>query len=157
MVYRFDRQPSEGFITAITFRAGQSLEVMSPEGYLQTIDYGALKAVCFIAEGGEALLFRENTLFERRPKVPGLWTRFELRDGDQLDGVLAHNLAEWPEAGFLLTPPKSGSQRQRVFLPRVAVRATELRGIIGKSPEAKVARRSRDKTTDAQDQLSMFE
>ncbi len=107
---------------------------MTLEGNLQLLTYSEVKAMCFVSESGPANLFSENTKFERRPKVPGLWTRFELRDGDHLDGVLSHNLAEWPEAGFLAIPPRAGSLRQRVFLPRSALTKTELRGIIGKPP-----------------------
>jgi hypothetical protein len=158
MVYRFDRQPAEGFITTPTFGAGQSIELMSPEGYLEALEYREVKAVCFVAEGGDGLLFREETAFGRRPKLPGLWARFELRDGDAIEGVLPHNLAEWPEAGFLIIPPKSGSQRQKVFLPRLAVRATDLRGIIGKAPDiGKAGRKTTKPHLSFEEQLRMFE
>ena len=107
---------------------------MSLEGTLLQLAYREVKALCYVSETGPPNLFQEQTCFDRRPKLPGLWARFLLRDGDSLDGVLSHNLAEWPEAGYLATPPRAGALRQKVFLPRAALLGAELRGIIGKPP-----------------------
>lgn len=70
-------------------------------------------------------------MFERRPRVPGLWTRFRFRDGSVLDGILSHNLLEWPAEGYYVIPPQARASRQRVFIPRAALTATELRGVVG--------------------------
>ena len=158
MLYRFDRQPAEGFVTTARFDLSAQVEIMSLDGNLQCLSYAEVKAMCFISESGPANLFSEHTTFERRPKIPGLWTRFELRDGDHLDGVLSHSLAEWPEAGFLAIPPRAGSLRQRVFLPRLALTGTELRGIIGKPlvPGLGVLK-ARPAGQFGDDQLKMFD
>jgi hypothetical protein len=101
-------------------------------------------------------LFTLSNLFERRPKVPGLWTRFTFRDGDRLDGILSHNLLEWPASGYFVSPPKAGAGRQRVFIPRLALVATELLGVVGRSAIAGRAAIKRGPEAK-QDQLSMFE
>ncbi len=129
---------------------------MSLDGNLQVLAYSTVKAMCFVSETGPPNLFAEHTVFERRPKVPGLWTRFALRDGDFLEGILPHNLAEWPEAGFLATPPRAGSLRQRVFVPRLALLGTELRGIIGKAPGMRASQKLASVVGSNDDQLSMF-
>lgn len=129
---------------------------MTLSGNLQQIAYPEMKALCFVTEIGKTDLFREHNLFERRPKIPGLWTRFTLRDGDQLDGILSHNLLEWPPTGYLFAPPRAGIGRQRVFLPRSAVTATELRGVVGVSSRAAVTK-SGAATGRAGGQLSMFD
>ncbi len=155
-MYRFDRQPAEGFAAFGPFAAGQPLELISLAGALQQVEYGEIKALCQTAEAGEFDLFRKFNLFERRPKVPGLWTRFIFRDGDRLDGILPHNLLEWPEAGYLVTPPRAGAARQRVFIPRNAVIGTELRGVVGRSTLSGRITESSQSDQDLQ-QLSMFE
>lgn len=156
ILYRFDRQPLEGLAGPHAYLAPDSIDFMTLDGSLQVIPYAELKALCFVTEAGKADLFEEHNLFERRPKVPGLWTRFTLRDGDRLDGILSHNLLEWPSAGYLITPPRAGAGRQRVFLPRAAVTGTELRGVVGVSSRGPAARPG-GTCRKAGDQLSMFE
>lgn len=128
---------------------------MSLDGSLQRIPYVDVKALCFVSEPAKVDLFAQHTLFERRPKVPGLWTRFTLRDATRLDGILSHNLLEWPPEGYIITPPRAGAGRQRVFLARAAVTATELRGVVGASALA-ILEKAKQKRAGT-GQLRMFE
>ncbi|MBV8896349.1 MAG: hypothetical protein JO051_07550 [Acidobacteriaceae bacterium] len=156
LLYRFDRQPAEVIVSLGTYLLDNALELISPDGMLHRVGFDETKALCFLSETGPADLFSAHPLFERRPKVPGLWTRFTFRDGDLLDGILPHNLLEWPVAGYLITPPRSGAMRQRVFVPRKALIGTELRGVVGRSAVAtKHARRP--ESPDAHPQLKMFD
>ncbi len=156
ILYRFDRQPVEALVHADAYLLAAGIEVMLRDGNLQIIDYKSVKALCFAADGAPADLFTTPTSFERRPKTPGLWVSFRLRDDAVLEGVLPHNMLEWPEQGYFLTPPRANSYRQRVFLPRQAVRETALLGLVGKasSLESKAARRV---DLDPGRQLSMFD
>lgn len=156
ILYRFDRQPLEGFSGGNRFSSADEIEFISLEGKVQRYLYSEVKAICFLAESGPATLFSEHSIYDRRPKLPGLWTRFFFRDGDVLDGLLSHNLAEWPEAGFSATPPHSGSLRQRVFIPRAAILGTELRGIIGKSARTASSRPEVTRNI-ANEQLGIFD
>ncbi len=133
----------------------ESVELITVAGTLQNTLYTELKALCFVSEGGGADLFREHKVFERRPKVPGLWTRFTFKDGDRLDGILPHSLLDWPETGYFITPPRAGATRQRVFIPRAALIGTELRGVVGRS--ALASKRMEGEAADGQDQLRMFD
>jgi hypothetical protein len=152
-LYRFDRLPQEGIVNPAAYLLDDGIEMITTSGMLQVLPYTDVKALLFASEDGLDGLFSEYNLFERRPKVPGLWTRFTLRDGARLDGILPHNLLEWPERGYLIAPPRAGSTRQRVFLPRVAVTATELRGVVGVSSAApKIAEKRLAET-----QLKMFD
>jgi hypothetical protein len=141
-------------VNPLTFLLETGIELLSPSGTLQPVPYTELKAVCFVSDPGAFDLFTSHPLFERRPRYPGLWTRFTLLDGDRIDGVLNSNLADWPASGFLFTPPRTSSQRQRVFVPKAAVRLTELQGVIGSAPPR--PRRPKPKPTD-ENQLQMFE
>ncbi len=131
------------------------IELITLGGSLQNVPYSEVKALCFVSETGRADLFTEHNLFERRPKVPGLWTRFSFRDGDRLDGILSHNLLDWPPAGYFITPPRTGASRQRVFIPREALTGTELRGVVARSG---ISRGRRIKTAAGEDgaQLTIF-
>src|SRR5665213_195667 len=126
----------EALVHADSYLKEDGVELITRDGNLQMIEYMEVKALCFASEGAPADLFIEATAFERRPKTPGLWTSFRFRDGDVLEGILPHDLLAWPKQGYLLTPPRSGSYRQRVFVPRLAVRHAVLRGMVGKAPHA---------------------
>jgi hypothetical protein len=151
VAYRFDRQPFEGFVNPATFLLADGVEILSVNGIVQTIPYTELKAVCFVSEPGRLDLFDSHPVFERRPRLPGLWTRFTLRDGDQIDGILPHNLAEWPKQGYVFVPPHASAPRQRIFIPREALKKTELQGVIG----AFQGKSKQKKLPD--DQLKMFD
>ncbi|HEX4748735.1 MAG TPA: hypothetical protein VH302_04260 [Bryobacteraceae bacterium] len=159
ILYRFDRQPFEVLVSAGTYLYEQEIECITPDGLLHRVPFDQVKALCFFSEPGSADLFTAHRLFERRPKVPGLWTRFTFKDGDLLDGILSHNLLEWPLAGYLITPPRAGSARQRVFIPRTAVMGTELRGVVGRSAVASRQRtqQPQGELDDARAQLRMFD
>jgi hypothetical protein len=146
----------EGIVSPSALQGPDAIDFMTLSGNLQQVTYPEMKALCFITESAKTDLFQEHNLFERRPKAPGLWTRFTLRDGDQLDGILPHNLLEWPPTGYLITPPRAGVSRQRVFLPRAAVTATELRGVVGVSTRAAAAKSGVDAIKTG-GQLSMFD
>lgn len=132
------------------------IELITVAGALLNTPYAEIKALCFITETTPPSLFTHHNLFERRPKVPGLWTRFSFRDGDKLDGILSHNLLEWPSLGYLITPPRPGPGRQRVFIPRAALLGTELRGVVGTSLAASPLRK-RSGPSPQEGQLTMFD
>jgi hypothetical protein len=155
-VYRFDRPPLDAVVNPAAYLFDKHAELMTMSGVMQTVTYSELKALCFVSEPGVTDLFTRHNLFERRPKVAGLWTRFTFRDGDRLDGILSHNLLDWPEAGYLLTPPRAGATRQRVFVPRPAVTQTELRGVVGRPAGLPVAQGKRP-GAEPEDQLNMFD
>lgn len=154
VAYRFERQPVEGYVNSATFLDLPALELLTKAGSVQTIPISELKAVCFTGEPARFDLFDADLLFERRPRMPGLWTRFTLRDGDRIDGILPHNLRDWPAKGFIFIPPRAPVIGQRVFVPREALTRTEFQGVIGVA----AARREKPvRKPPAQGQLEMFE
>ncbi|MBV8867303.1 MAG: hypothetical protein JO210_18040 [Acidobacteriaceae bacterium] len=131
VLYRWDREPVDGIINPAGYLLENLIEWITPDGRLQLCSFEECKALCFVTEVGKSDLFTEHNLFERRPRVPGLWTRFVFRDGALLDGILSHNLLEWPNSGYFIVPPKAKATRQKVFIPRAALTKTELRGVVG--------------------------
>ena len=154
-IYRFDRQPTEGIVNPATCFLDRHVEVITPNGNFIGVNYTELKALCFVSDNAQPDLFDVHQFFDRRPKAPGLWTRFTFRDGARVDGVLSHNLLEWPEHGYFVTPPHAGANRQRVFIPRLALVQTELRGVVGTSASAVEGRRKAELAVERQ--LPMFE
>jgi hypothetical protein len=153
LIYRFDRQPLEAIVNPGEYLQEDHIEVMTAGGSLQRVAYAELKAACFAKEPARPDLFTSDNLFERRPKLAGLWTRFVFRDGDLLEGVLPHNLLDWPSQGYLVTPPRAGLTRQLVFIPRPALTETHLLGVMGT-----LGREKRTKPEAvAAGQLSMFD
>jgi len=145
----------EGVVNPVNCFLDTRVEVITTNGNFIGVNYSELKALCFVSDNAHPDLFDVHPFFERRPKAPGLWTRFTFRDGSRLDGVLSHNLLEWPEHGYFVTPPHAGTQRQRVFIPRLALSQTELRGVVGTSAITIAGRRKGEPLTERQ--LSMFE
>ena len=143
-------------VNPASYLLADHVELITLGGTLHTAPYTQCKALCFVSETSKADLFTEHSFFERRPKVPGLWTRFTFRDGDRLDGILSHNLLDWPEMGYFITPPRAGATRQRVFVPRAALSGTELRGVVGTSAPAAGQRKKAGPRVQT-DQLTMFD
>ncbi len=131
ILYQWDRLPTTGIVNPASFLADDHIEWMTADGRLQLSPLEECKALCFVSESAKSDLFSDNNLFERRPKVVGLWTRFYFRDNAVLDGVLTQNFIEWPENGYLIVPPHARANRQKVFIPRQALARTEVRGVIG--------------------------
>jgi hypothetical protein len=155
VLYRYGRQTVEGIVSPGAYLQEAGIEFMSVAGALFVFPFSDVKALCFVHEFGDPRLFSHHNLFERRPRVPGLWTRFTLLDGDLLDGILPHNLLEWPSQGYTITPPHATGLRQRVFIPRVSVKLTELRGVVGISMAGAAHQRRRGRATP-DTQLDMF-
>ena len=149
LAVRFDREPIAGFIDPATFLGPDSIELLTPAGAVANLPYADVKAVCFVRDLDTAPPWKPNRVFASRPKTEGLWVRFRLRDGDQIDGVMPNNLLQWEAQGFTIAPADPTFQNQRIFLPRSAVVETKVVGVIGGQ-----ARRARPKPDQ---QLEMFD
>jgi hypothetical protein len=83
--------------------------------------------------------------------MAGLWIRLELRDGEVMEGVMSNNLLQMETHGFTVIPPDPYSNQQRIFIPRIALRAVEVLGVVG-SPLKK--RKTQPATKE---QIGLFE
>ena len=149
---RFDREPVAGFIDPATFLDAEGVELLTPAGTVANLPYQDVKAVCFVRDLDVLPPWKPNRQFATRPKTEGLWVRFRLRDGDQIDGIMPNNLLQWEAQGFTIAPADPTYQNQRIFLPRAAVVETKVVGVIGGQ-----ARRAKPKPETEQQQLEMFD
>ena len=72
--------------------------------------------------------------FLARPRTEGLWLRMTFRDGDVLEGLAALDLSllddASADAGVYVIPPDVRSNTQRMFVPRAALSAMQVLGVI---------------------------
>ena len=151
LVSRFEREPLTGFVNTQTYLQPEGMELLTREGSVSIVPYGEIKLVCFVRDFQQGEPARELRLFTTRPKLEGLWIRMRFRDGDAMDGLLANNLLQLENEGFLVVPPDPGFQNQRVFVPRAALSGVQVLGVVG-SPL-----RIRKTKPTPKEQLEMFE
>src|SRR5262249_8120871 len=108
--------------------------------------------VCFVRDFQQGEPPKELRLFTTRPKMEGLWIRMRFRDGDSMDGVLPNNLLQLESYGFSVIPPDPGFQNQRIFVPKTALEAIQVLGVVGSPLRTKKA----PKRPVREGQLEMF-
>lgn len=150
LIARFDRESLSGFVNPQSYLLADGLELLTQEGTVSIIPYADVKLVCFVRDFQQGEPRKELRLFTTRPKMEGLWIRMRFRDGDSMDGVLSNNLLQLDSQGFSVIPPDPGFQNQRVFVPKTALSAIQVLGVVG-SPL-----RIRKAKPPAKEQLEMF-
>jgi hypothetical protein len=149
-IARFDRPALEGFAQLPEGLTAEGVEILSVSGSVTRVPLAEVRAVCFVREFGSGETWQKQRAFLSRPKANGLWVRVRFRDGELLEGIMRNNLVADP-AGFALVPPDPTFQNQHVWVPREAVTAVEVLGVIG-SP----LRRTKPPAQDGDQQLEMF-
>jgi hypothetical protein len=129
-IRRFDRETLSGYVNPVSYLQLTGVELLSANGNVAIIPYPEIKTVSFVRDfDGPPESARR--LFISRPKMAGLWIRFELRDGEIMEGVMSNNLLQMEAHGFTVIPPDPYSNQQRIFIPRLALRAVVVLGVVG--------------------------
>ena len=148
MVYRFDRAPLPGFVDSGNPFQGHEIQLLNPEGAVRMIQLQHVKALCFVRDWLDGPAWT-RLQYSVRPRQQGLWVRLQFRDGDSLEATMQNNLAVLDPLAILISPPDAAPGVQRVLVPKAALDAFEVLGVIG-SPLKK-------KLPSAAAQLKMFE
>jgi hypothetical protein len=127
---RFDKEPLAGYVNPLSFLQPEGVEVLSALGRVTTVPYGEIRSVSFVRDFDDASGAGQR-VFHSRPKMEGLWLSLEFRDGEMMEGILPNNLLQLERYGFTVIPPDPYSNNQRVFVPRAALRAAEVLGVVG--------------------------
>jgi hypothetical protein len=146
IVRKFSRDWCAGYAAA-SFGPDENtaaeLEILDQAGKLVSISWSQIKWVCYVRElnlsdqsNPERLLRRR---FSTRPRTPGLWLRLTLTDGEELEGLAANDRSLVDGAGLMLTPPDTRSNTQRIYIPRAAIQALEVMGLIRSSSAGRPA------------------
>jgi len=135
IVRKFSRDWCAGYAGATFGQDAAELEILDPTGKVLRLGWEQVKWVCYVRDfpagdsaNPERLLHKR---FSIRPRTPGLWLRMTLTDGEELEGLAANDRSLLEGAGLLLTPPDTRSNTQRIYVPRQAIQALEVLGLIG--------------------------
>ena len=135
IVRKFSRDWVAGYAGPVFGQHAPALEILDLSGKVLTLDWVAVKWVCYVRDfpsgdqGNPERLLQKR--FAVRPRASGLWLRMTLADGDELEGLAANDRSLIEGAGLLLTPPDTRSNTQRIYVPRSAIQTLEVVSLIG--------------------------
>lgn len=138
IVRKMDRDSVNGYVSPANFLVDGKLEMLNTAGNVVAVDLKEIKGVYFVREFGTAESLARKT-FTTRPRTEGLWVRLRFRDNEIIEGMMPNDLAQLDGAGFFVNPPDTRSNTQRIFIPRSAVSAVTVLGVIGATTQRRRA------------------
>jgi hypothetical protein len=149
IVRKLNRDSLPGYVGS-NFIFEDKLELLNTAGNVMLVDLSEIKAVYFVRDFGESVVPARKT-FTTRPRAEGLWVRLRFRDNEIMEGMMANDLVQASPAGYLVSPPDTRSNTQRVFVPRAALTELKVLAVIGAQP------RKRKPASADERQREMFE
>src|SRR4051812_24934351 len=134
IVRKFSRDTLSGYVAPSAFIANGKLELLNTGGNLVFVELSEVKSIFFVRDFSDAEFTRKT--FTSRPRTEGLWVRMKFKDNDLLEGLMSNDLTQVSADGFLLNPPDTRGNVQRIFVPRSAVVSVNVLAVIG-SPQAR--------------------
>lgn len=135
IVRKRGRDSVSGYVSPANFVVEGKLELLNPSGKVIRIDLEEIKSVDFVRDFSDLAVSARRT-FNTRPRMEGLWVRLRFTDNDILEGMMPNDLAQISPEGYLITPPDTRGNVQRVFVPRPALEELIVLGVIGR-PESR--------------------
>lgn len=145
-----DRDSINGYVGA-AFVVDGKLEMLNVAGVVVHIDLDDIKGVYFVRDFGDSESVVRKT-FTTRPRSEGLWVRLKFRDNEVLEGMMPNNLIQIGPEGFLINPPDTRSNTQRIFVPRTALSELTVLSVIGSA-----TKRRRPAVPEDARQVQLFE
>lgn len=130
VVRKMSRDTISGYVSPATFVSEGKLELLNTSGNLVTIDLSEIKCVYFVRDFNDVESFSRKT-FTTRPRTEGLWVRLKYKDNDVVEGLMPNDLTQISPDGFLLNPPDTRANTQRIFVPRTALSSLTVLAVIG--------------------------
>jgi hypothetical protein len=130
VVRRLDKGLLKGYVDPANYLNLASVQVLGHEGRLTGVPLEELKGIFFVRDFEGNPQHLERKVFRSRPKLSGLWVRLSFHDNEILEGIIPNNLLELDARGFLFTPLDVHSNNVKVFVPRGALSAVEVLGVI---------------------------
>ncbi|MGI9101580.1 MAG: DUF6982 domain-containing protein [Terriglobales bacterium] len=129
VVRKLNRDTVNGFLSPTDFIVEGKVEILNTSGNVVAIDLKDIKGIYFVREFGEPDSLRKT--FTTRPRTEGLWVRLRFRDNDVLEGMMPNDLTQVGPDGYLINPPDTRSNTQRIFVPRTALAQLTVLAVIG--------------------------
>ncbi len=148
VVRKLNRDTLNGYLSPANFISDGKVEILNTSGNVVAIDLKDIKGIYFVREFGEPDSLRKT--FTTRPRTEGLWVRLRFRDNEIMEGMMPNDLVLLGPEGYLITPPDTRSNTQRIFVPRSALAELTVLAVIGSA-----AGRRRAAAADAR-QVPMF-
>ncbi len=130
VVRKMDRDFIHGYVAPANYIADGKVEVLNTAGNVVAIDLKEVKGVYFVRDFGDAESLNRKT-FTTRPRSEGLWVRLRFRDNEIMEGMMPNDLALISAEGYLINPPDTRSNTQRIFVPRSALAELTVLAVIG--------------------------
>jgi hypothetical protein len=130
IVRKMDRDSLTGYVAGANFVNDGKLELLTQSGKVIFIDLRDVKGVYFVRDFADGEDVGRKT-FTTRPRTEGLWVRIEFTDNDMLEGLMPNDLALLTGDGYLIIPPDTRSNTQRIFVPRSALTSLTVLAVIG--------------------------
>lgn len=158
VVRKLDRESVKGYVNPNSCLGPEGVELMDVDGHRRVIPLEEIKGVYYVREFEGNQERTERKTFLSRPKLNGLWIRMTFKDAEVLDGLISENLLATEPQGFLVTPPDVYSNNLKIFVPRAALSALEVLGVIsnGARRGEGAARSSRRRIAAASNQMALF-
>jgi len=134
-VRKMGRDSLSGYVAPAHFVIEGKLELLNPSGKVVLIDLAEIKTVDFVRDFSETASPGRKT-FTSRPLTEGLWVRLKFTDNDVLEGMMPNDLVQVAPEGYLITPPDTRGNTQRVFIPKSALQEMNVLAVIGR-PEGR--------------------
>jgi hypothetical protein len=135
IVRKMGRDSISGYVAPAHFVVEGKLELLNPSGKVVLIDLAEIKSVDFVRDFTETATSGRKT-FTTRPRTEGLWVRLKFIDNDVLEGMMANDLTQMVPEGYLIIPPDTRGNIQRVFVPKSALHEMNVLAVIGR-PEGR--------------------
>ncbi|HET9838031.1 MAG TPA: hypothetical protein VFR84_07335 [Candidatus Angelobacter sp.] len=135
IVRKMGRDSLSGYVAPAHFVVEGKLELLNPSGKVVLIALDEIKSVDFVRDFSETASPGRKT-FTSRPRTEGLWVRLRFTDNDVLEGMMPNDLIQVAPEGYLITPPDTRGNIQRVFVPKSALQEMNVLAVIGR-PEAR--------------------
>jgi hypothetical protein len=130
IVRKMDRDTVNGHVAPANFIVDGKLELLNTAGNVVGIELRDIRAVYFVRDFGDTETVVRKT-FTTRPRAEGLWIRLKFKDSEILEGTMPNDLTQSPPEGYLIIPPDTRSNTQRIFVPRTALTSVSVQAVIG--------------------------
>lgn len=136
IVRKQGRDSVSGYVAPANFIVEGKLELLNTSGKVIYIDLEEIKTVDFVRDFADSGGPSRKT-FTTRPRTEGLWVRLKFTDNDVIEGMLPNDLRQLTSEGFLITPPDTRANIQRLFVPRSALTEVSVLAVIGQAQARK--------------------
>lgn len=135
IVRKLGRDSLSGYVSPAQFIVEGKLELLNQAGKVVLIGLDEVKSVDFVRDFNDPSGPGRKT-FTTRPRTEGLWVRLRFADNDVIEGMMPNDLVQMAPEGYLISPPDTRGNTQRIFVPKSALEEMTVLAVIGR-PESR--------------------